>query len=846
MLRSLVLLGCVVLLIGVLPGRPFVRVERGAGDSATGRDPNNDFATDRWKFVGPQPIIGVPGGLGTEEWAGYVTAIAVDPANPNHALLGGEYGGVWETHDVGGTWVPVADDHSSLAVGDIVYDPANSQHILVGLRDRPILMESGDGGASWTEDLFTGSLLYPRGVTSVVVLPDGSRLLGVTHGGIYRSPGCDGSGGWTQVYPAFGYVATWSVKLVATAGSSPVILAEGLKYGGDLLRSTDGGCNWSIIAAPISTGSYGYTAIATAPSDPNRAYLFLIGSNNSPLGAYRSDDAGQTWTSLPLPLALLSACRCPGPPTVLEVLPTDANVVYFGGMRLVRSSDAGQSWTPVFGYHDDVRSLAFAPDGSRAFIGTDGGIWKFDNPVTGTSSLSINHTLGINELLSGLSMAPGDPGTSMSGMWHTGVARRGPGLAWSYVGCGDGGATAVLPNGSGYFVCHGSSYGELKYVQPDGTVTTVTIPGVSASETGDVLAQDPHEPNRVYWGTDRVFRRDPLTGVFEAISAHRERITAMRVAPSSLDTVWVAYGDGKVMYSVNAVSAQSAGDVIWIEKPVGGSGTLFGNGPIIDVVVSARAADRVFAVRRNIPVLYPRDDAAFVGDILSTDASRPSWTASTKPAEGINSLHLVEVPRPSLASLADRSMASADRILAATDLGAFQYVTGSGRSELGSGLPKGRIVDLVFDGPSGTLRAASYGRGAWDLHLPTADLAVTVSTPVYRPALHRLQFRVDLQNTGPDPAIQTQMSVVSGEGLPMVQISGTGATCSVRQDRTIKYGWCRVGDVPSAQRRSISIAIDCGACSSGRHVVRAEAWSTTPEVVQANNKTLGSIVLPQH
>src|SRR5712691_2624407 len=63
-----------------------------------------------WYNIGPQPINTIDA-LHTnyniiERDSGRVSALAVDPANSNHWLIGAAQGGIWQTTDAGNNWSP--------------------------------------------------------------------------------------------------------------------------------------------------------------------------------------------------------------------------------------------------------------------------------------------------------------------------------------------------------------------------------------------------------------------------------------------------------------------------------------------------------------------------------------------------------------------------------------------------------------------------------------------------------------------------------------------------------------------------------------------------------------------
>src|SRR5262245_30754897 len=63
---------------------------------------------------------------------GRIASIAVDPADPSHWLLGVGNGGVWETRDGGGNWLPLSDGWPTLATGAIAFAPSDPKTIYVG------------------------------------------------------------------------------------------------------------------------------------------------------------------------------------------------------------------------------------------------------------------------------------------------------------------------------------------------------------------------------------------------------------------------------------------------------------------------------------------------------------------------------------------------------------------------------------------------------------------------------------------------------------------------------------------------------------------------------------------
>src|SRR5439155_8108918 len=85
----------------------------------------------QWVNIGPAPIvigqIATPGPV-----SGRIPAIAGNPTNSAHWLVGTAQGGLWETRNSGTTWAPLTDDQPSLASGAVAFAPSNPDIIYAG------------------------------------------------------------------------------------------------------------------------------------------------------------------------------------------------------------------------------------------------------------------------------------------------------------------------------------------------------------------------------------------------------------------------------------------------------------------------------------------------------------------------------------------------------------------------------------------------------------------------------------------------------------------------------------------------------------------------------------------
>lgn len=101
-----------------------------------------------WIELGPNPIP-----LGQTQTtrvavSGRISAIEIDPTDPNKVYVGAAQGGVYRSLDGGATWTPIFDSAQTLAIGALNLDPVNGW------------LWVGTGEANGSADCFAGVGLY--------------------------------------------------------------------------------------------------------------------------------------------------------------------------------------------------------------------------------------------------------------------------------------------------------------------------------------------------------------------------------------------------------------------------------------------------------------------------------------------------------------------------------------------------------------------------------------------------------------------------------------------------------------------------------------------------------------
>lgn len=691
-------------------------------------------AEPSWSLIGPQPIAFY--GLDS----GRVSALAIDPANTKIIYMGGAEGGIWKSINGGITWKPLGDSQVSLAIGAIAIDPNNSNTIYAATGEENFsidsyygsgILKSTDGGASWTHlpGSFAGGSCGGDWIGGIAVQPGNSKVVlaavescAYGQAGIYRS--ANGGQTWTAVYvPTNAWTPGTSVFFDPANGN---IAYAALDYG-TVIKSTNAGQTWTVSAGSgvngLPTSNVGRIALAISHSDPSVLYAALADNSDSDLlGLYKTTDAGANWTTLSsTPDFCATQCWYD---IVLAVSPTDPNFVVAGGVypyhpggsAIVTSSDGGHTWTDQSsGLHPDTHALAFTPNGSKLYIGSDGGVWSTVNPTANAIPWTdLNQTLAITEFYPGLSMDQGNLDHSYAGTQDNGSEKYAGSLSWPTVACGDGGPTVIdyADTSTVYVNCIGLS---LYKSTNDGINWNSITTGMDASDrTAWVppLAIDPDRHETLFFGTYRLYRTGNGGAGWTSVSGdltnpgnpnHNGTLNTIAVAKSDDNTVYTGSNDGQIEVTRNA---KAASGVTWRAATKG-----LPNRAVAWIAVDPASAATAYAGFSGFSGF--NDD---LGHIFRTTNAGSTWTdvSGDLPNTPVDAI-LVDPDDPEV-------------VFIGTDIGAFYTTTGGGSwSALGKGFPNVVVTGLGLHEGTRTLRATTHGRSAWDLDVSTLLPAPTVS-----------------------------------------------------------------------------------------------------------------------
>ena len=200
-----------------------------------------------------------------------------------HLYLGTVNGWLYESHDGGESWKRLArmENRTDLALDNIVVDPADAKHLLVGAwilgQDGGGLFESHDAGHTWTSD----AEMKGQSIRALAMAPSDPKILVAgTLQGVFRST--DRGAHWTQISPE-GSKEIHEVESIAIDPVNPQVIYAGTWH--LPWKTTDGGEHWDNMKQGIIDDSDVFSIIVD-PKQPQVVYASACS------GIYKSEDAG--------------------------------------------------------------------------------------------------------------------------------------------------------------------------------------------------------------------------------------------------------------------------------------------------------------------------------------------------------------------------------------------------------------------------------------------------------------------------------------------------------------------------------------------------------------------------
>ncbi|MCH2044068.1 MAG: T9SS type A sorting domain-containing protein, partial [Saprospiraceae bacterium] len=304
-------------------------------------------------------------------------------------------------------------------------------------------------------------------------------------------------------------------------------------------------------------------ALAVSAADPNRVYL-LAGNGSGLVGLYQSTNSGTSFTARSTSPNILGYSETGADNNsqawydlVLAADPTNADIIYAGGINIWKSTNAGSNWSIVAHWvgsggtadvHADHHVLEFSPHNSNLYNGNDGGIYF--TPDGGANWSEITSGLAIAQIYK-IGVAQTNPEIVINGYQDNGTGLYFEGSWYTIVG-GDGMECIVDPTDDNY-VYTALYYGDIRRSTSGGNgFARIADNGVNGiTESGDWVTPyklDPTNPARMFIGYSNIWRSDDVKNpgsnaiVWDQISSFTgtSSIRDLAIAPSSNDVMYVA------------------------------------------------------------------------------------------------------------------------------------------------------------------------------------------------------------------------------------------------------------------------------------------------------------------
>jgi photosystem II stability/assembly factor-like uncharacterized protein len=560
---------------GKIPSNALVK----AKNHITNMPPTDDAGLWNWSWIGP-------GNIG-----GRIRAILIHPVTKD-IWIGSVSGGIWKSSNNGATWSPVNDFMANLAITCIVVDPINTSIMYAstgegfGNSDQlpgAGIFKSTDGGINWNQLASTANDDFTY-VSRLSHHPDSSGVLyAATAGvkGIWKTK--DGGN-------------TWIKKLtpgsngndVKVHPNTPAYVIAGCRF--DAYISGDYGSTWN----KINTGNpnqlpadVGRCEVSFCPSNNLRVFISV---DNNKGEIWRSADRGQTWSLRSSGVEYLG--KQGNYDNTIWIDPQSSDRLVVGGIDLYKSNDGGATLVKISRWqnyhnggvansaHADQHIIVSHPDYNAndfpvVYFGNDGGI-QMTNDIWSVAEESgwinlCNSTLGITQFFGGAALP--DASVIVGGTQDNDKLRYRSSGAWSGTGqwyqaqYGDGGYAAVNYNNPDII------YGEytnlsIKKSNNGGDSYNSAINGLTDADedtTALFIAPfviDPVNPSRLIAGGARIWRTtddaDNWSKIKENIGGRMAgghfffwRCSAIDIAPSNTNTIWVGYENGVVAKTTN-------------------------------------------------------------------------------------------------------------------------------------------------------------------------------------------------------------------------------------------------------------------------------------------------------
>ncbi|MDH7446731.1 T9SS type A sorting domain-containing protein [Aquimarina sp. 2201CG14-23] len=640
-----------------------------------------------WTIFGPTVIpestVGFYAGMGR------LNVVTFNPTNTDEIWVGSPGGGIWRSNDAGANWIPKGDDIPNLGVSDIVFDPTNQNVMYLatgdfdGAQNNSIgVLKSTDHGETWVPTGLNYDVTQIRRIAHLLIDPNNtSTIFATTSLGIYKST--DGGINWALKSAAVGFN-----DILYKEGSATTMFAT--ESGSTKFYiSTDNGENWTESSTGLTSARK--LDIALTAADPE----VILAMNNS--SVFKSTDGGASWGSLPSPSTLSTQG---GYNQTILVAPNNKNLIIIGGVDGWRSTNGGFTWQkymdgyweagqPFFYVHSDHHDLEFLPgSNTEVFSANDGGLFKGD--ITSDNAWTdLSSGLAITQYYK-LAGTPQNSNLILAGAQDNDVTHY-DGTNWNNRNYGSDGVEALWNYSDSNIAWSCSQAGGMERTTDGWATTPRFISTPSGANFVWPLEISPTNPDIIYGGFNSLYKSVDRGDTWTSLNSPGSSPRVITIAPSNDQIIYTSNGSG-LYRTIN-------GGITWnmLTLPVGGS--------VTSIAVNSSVPEEVY-------ICYGRYNDG--NKVFKSTDSGSSWTniSGTLPNLPANKILYL-------------TGGNGDLFLG-TDVGVFHRNNGTTDWQvIGRGLPNVIVNDLEVHYGTEKLRAATYGRGIWEINITTEVLGVT-------------------------------------------------------------------------------------------------------------------------
>lgn len=693
--------------------------------------------------------------IGPAFMSGRIADIVIDPNNQNVWYVAVGSGGVWKTENSGTTWKPLTDKESFYSTGCITLDPSNSSVIWLGTGEnvggRHIGVGHGiyvsyDGGKTWKNKGLKKSehiskiIVNPKNPNEVWVASQGPLWSSGGERGLYKTT--DGGNTWKLVLSSNEW--TGVTDLVIDPRNEKILYAAtwqrhrtvaayvGGGEGTALYKSIDGGETWNQLKSGLPTTEMGKIGLAISPINPDVLYA-AIELDRKKGAIYRSDNQGGSWTKMS---NTVSGGTGPHYYQELVASPFIFDKIYLMDVRVQVSDNGGKTFYTMneSNKHSDNHSMTFKTnDPNYLLVGTDGGIyesfdntktWKYINnlPITQFYKVAVDDAKPFYNVFGGT-----QDNNSQGGPSRTNKTDGISNSDWFVLLGGDGHQPATEPGNPNIVYAQSQqgnihrvdrTTGEAVFIKPQ---EGIDEPYERNNWDSPILISN-HDPKRIYFGTQRVWksdnRGDSWTPISNDLTKNEERITLPIMGKQkSWDAAWDVYA----MSTYNTITSLS-------------------ESPKDETILYAGTDDGIIQYTKNGGTTWTKvlvaslpnvPAAAFVNDIKADlHDTKTVYVALDNHKNGDYKPYLLKSTNggttwlPIIKGLPDNALVwrivqdhiNPNLLFLATEYGIYMSLNqGEEWIKFSEGLPTISFRDLVIQKRESDLVVASFGRGFYIL-----------------------------------------------------------------------------------------------------------------------------------